>query len=107
MSTIDSAPEGGKFRAQASSGLDATAGAWGDGDLLCVAIDSSGTLELATASNVDGVILTSEGKRDNTASGYKNVVLPATGSTLRAGGRSPPPPRSGPPAWWLYVRLLR
>ena len=74
MSTIDSAPEGGKFRAKAAAGLDATAGAWGDGNLLCVQVDASGTLALATASSCDGVILTSEGKRDNTATNYKKVV---------------------------------
>ena len=74
MATIDSAPEGGKFRAYAAAGLDATAGAWGDGNLLCVSIDASGTLALGTASACDGVIVTTEGKRDSTAAGYKNVV---------------------------------
>lgn len=73
MPTIDSAPEGGKFRAKASSGLDGTAGAWGDGNLLCVQLDGSGELAVGSATAVDGVILTSEGKRDSTHANYKKV----------------------------------
>lgn len=74
MSTIDSAPEGGKFRAKAASALDGTAGAFGQGDLLAVAINGSGELIAAGASTAEGIILTTEGKRDNTAANYKKVV---------------------------------
>lgn len=77
MARFDKAPEGSKFRAEAASGLDGTAGAWGDGDLLCVTLDASGQLVLGTATEVYGIISTSEG-RPNThyvaAADQKKVV---------------------------------
>ncbi len=73
MARIDKAPEGGKFRALAAASLDATAGAWGVGDLLNVTIDSSGELVAASATNVDGVILTSEGQSADAAAN-KTVI---------------------------------
>ena len=66
----DQAPEGGKFRAVASASIDAEAGVWGSADLLCVTLDSSGELILATAGDGDGVIWTSEGR--------KGVSVPAS-----------------------------
>ncbi len=61
---IDKAPEGGKFRATAAAALDATAGAWGDADMLCVQFDASGDLIVAAAGdNCDGVIWTKEGRK--------------------------------------------
>jgi hypothetical protein len=74
MSVVDSAPEGGKFRAFAAAGLDGTAGAWGIGNLLGVRVDASGTISLGGASTTVGVILTTEGKRDSTHANYKKVV---------------------------------
>lgn len=77
MARFDKVPEGGKFRAEAASGLDGTAGAWGDGDLLCVDLDSSGQLVAGTSTGVFGVISTSEGRRDNhyvAAADQKKVV---------------------------------
>jgi hypothetical protein len=74
MAIVDSAPDGGKFRAFAAAGLDGTAGAWGEGNLLCVRLDASGTIALGAATTTVGVILTSEGKRDNTHANYKKVV---------------------------------
>ncbi len=73
MSIIDKAPEGGKFRAFANSTLDGTAGAWGVGNLLNVTVDSGGELVAASASNIDGVILTSEGQ-DADLAANKDVI---------------------------------
>ena len=73
MSIIDKAPEAGKFRAFANSSLDGTAGAWGVGNLLNVTVDSGGELVAASATNVDGVILTSEGQ-DADAASNKDVI---------------------------------
>ena len=56
MSRIAKAPEGGNFRARAATALDATDGTWGGGDLLCVKVDGSGELIVATALECDGVI---------------------------------------------------
>ena len=83
MATIDSAPEGGKFRAIASAALGGTAGAWGNGDLLCVTMNASGELVVGSATDAIGVILTSEGKRDNLAAGFKQVVAGAKYTVLR------------------------
>ena len=59
----DQAPEGGKFRAFAAAALDATAGAWGEADMLCVQFDASGDLIVSAAGdNCDGVIWVSEGR---------------------------------------------
>ncbi len=71
----DQAPEGGKFRATAAAALDGESGAWGDGDMLCVALDASGQLIKATNDDVVGVIWTPEG-RETPASGsaHKNVI---------------------------------
>lgn len=73
MARIDKAPEGGKFRARAAASIDGDAGAWGVGDLTCVTIDSSGELVAASATNVDGVILTSEGQAADLAAN-KDVI---------------------------------
>jgi hypothetical protein len=73
MARIDKAPEGGKFRATASAGLDGTAGAWGDGEFLNVSIDASGTLAVGTAADVAGFIVTSEGQ-DADAAANKDVI---------------------------------
>ena len=73
MARIDKAPEAGKFRATANASLDATAGAWGVGDLLNVTVDSGGLLVAASATNVDGVILTSEGQAADAAAN-KTVI---------------------------------
>ena len=73
MSRISEAPEGGKFRARAAAALDGVAGAWGDGDLLCVTFDTNGDLVLAAAATARGVIWTPEGRRDPTVANYKQV----------------------------------
>jgi len=73
MARIDKAPEGGKFRARASASLDATAGAWGAGEFLNVLLDASGELDVASATDVDGFIVTSEGQ-DADAAGNKDVI---------------------------------
>lgn len=62
---IDQAPEGGKFRATAASALDGVDGAWGLDDLLCVKFDANGELVAATAGACDGVIWTSEGRKQD------------------------------------------
>jgi hypothetical protein len=75
MPRIDKAPEGGKFKAAAIAGLDGVGGAWGAGDLLCVDISAAGTIDTAsTVADAKGVILTSEGKRDESASNFKTIV---------------------------------
>jgi len=73
MARIDKAPEGGKFRATAAAGLDATAGAWGNGEFLNVGIDASGELVVGTATDTVGFIVTSEGQ-DADAAGNKDVI---------------------------------
>lgn len=83
MATIDSAPDGGKFRGIAASALGGTAGAWGNGDLLNVTLDASGELIVASATDAIGVILTTEGKRDSAAAGYKQVVAGAKYTVLK------------------------
>ena len=60
---IDQAPEGGKYRATAAAALDGEAGVWGLDDLLCVKLDASGDLILATAGACDGVIWVPEGRK--------------------------------------------
>lgn len=74
MARISNAPEGGKFRAKAAAGLDTQAGLWGAGDLLCVAFDANGEIDLATKTDCDGIIWTPEGKKDPAAANYKTVV---------------------------------
>lgn len=60
----DQTPEGGKFRATAAAALNGTAGAWGDGDMLCVQFDASGNLIVSAAGdNCEGVIWTAEGRK--------------------------------------------
>lgn len=71
---VDQAPETGKFRATASASIDATAGAWGDGDMLCVTIDSSGEIILATATDCMGVIYVPEGREPADDDSHKNVI---------------------------------
>ena len=67
--------EAQKFRATASASIDGTAGAWGDGDMLCVRLDSNGELILATATECDGVIWTPEGRKEPASgSAHKDVV---------------------------------
>lgn len=59
----DATTEGGSFRAVAASGMDGTAGAWGDGDMLTVTLDGSGELVVGTLVDVVGVIWTPEGRK--------------------------------------------
>ncbi len=73
MARIDKAPEGGKFRATAAAALDATAGAWGNGEFLNVLLNASGEIDVATAADVSGFIVTSEGQ-DADAAGNKDVI---------------------------------
>lgn len=72
----DQVPEGAKFRAVAASALDGTAGAWGDGDMLCVTLDGSGELIVAAAATAIGVIWTREGRKDpgDGTTTFKNVI---------------------------------
>ena len=72
---VDAAPEGGKFRAFASASIDATAGAWGDGDMLCVDLDASGELILSTLLDCVGVIWTPEGRRVTDAGTEEKKVI--------------------------------
>lgn len=83
MAHIDKAPEGGKFRAKAAAALDGTAGAFGDGDLLCVNLDANGELVAAAATTAVGVIWTREGKRKPDAANFKDVVGGKTYTVLR------------------------
>lgn len=85
MARPDKLPNGGKFRAVAAAGLDGTAGAFGDGDLLGVKIGASGTLELAAAADCIGVIYTPEGKRDSSLADYKDVIGGKTYTVIRRG----------------------
>lgn len=74
MSRPSSMPEGGKFRARAATALDGTAGAWGDGDLLCVDFDGNGELIVnAGVGDAKGVIYTPEGRRDSSVANFKEV----------------------------------
>jgi len=70
----DQAPEGGKFRATAAAAIDGTTGAWGDADMLCVALDASGQLILATNNDVVGVIWTPEGRKVAADGSHKDVI---------------------------------
>ena len=72
---IDSAPEGGKFRAYAAAALDGTAGAWGDADMLCVVLDGSGDLIVSSAGSGMGVIWTKEGRKSGTVTNPDNEVI--------------------------------
>lgn len=74
MARVDKLSDSGRVRANAASGLDAQAGLWGDLDLLCVLFDASGELALASETDCDGVILTTEGRKDPDYSGYKDVI---------------------------------
>lgn len=72
---IDQAPEGGKFRATAATALGGTAGAWGDADMLCVDLDSSGELIVSSAGdNVVGVIWTLEGRKADVTDNNKVIA---------------------------------
>lgn len=72
----DQVPEGAKFRATAAAALDGVAGAWGDGDMLCVALDASGNLVAAAATTAIGVIWTPEGRKDpaDGTTTFKDVI---------------------------------
>ena len=75
MSRPSSMPEGGKFRARAAAALDGTAGAWGDGDLLCVDIDGNGELIVnAAVGTAKGVIYTPEGRKDPDQANFKEAI---------------------------------
>jgi hypothetical protein len=74
MARISEAPEGGKFRARAAAALDGQAGAWGDGDLLCVTFDAAGDLVIGAAATTRGVIWTPEGRKDSSKANYKQVI---------------------------------
>jgi len=72
---LDQTPEGGKVRLTAAAALDGVAGAWGDGDMLCVALNAAGEIILATNNDVIGVIWTPEGRKTPaTGSAHKNVI---------------------------------
>jgi len=68
----------GRFRAPAAAALDGVAGAWGDGDLLCVQVDTNGELVVGDATHCDGVIWTQEGRtldtRYTTAANIKLII---------------------------------
>lgn len=70
----DQTPEGGKFRATAAAALDGTTGAWGDADMLCVALDASGQLIAANNDDVIGVIWTPEGRKTASDDSHKDVI---------------------------------
>lgn len=74
MSRPSQMPEGGKFRARAAAALDGTAGAWGDGDLLCVTFDANGDLIASAIGTAIGIIYTPEGRRDSTQANFKQVI---------------------------------
>lgn len=74
MPHIDSAPEGGKFRAFVSAGMDGVGGAWGAGDLINVAFDTGGYLVTAGAADPVGVVWTPEGRRNTEAATDKNLI---------------------------------
>lgn len=70
----DKMPDGGKFRAKAAAALNAQAGLWGDGDMLCVQLNTSGEIIVAaTLADAEGVIWTPEGRRSDIAN-YKSVM---------------------------------
>lgn len=73
---VDQAPEGGKVRLTAAAALDGVAGAWGDGDMLSVALDGNGDLIASGIADSIGVIWTPEGRHNFTATAatYKNVI---------------------------------
>lgn len=71
---IDQAPEGGKFRAVAASGMDGQVGLWGDADLLGVQVDANGEIDQASATVCDGVILTTEGRKTLSDGTHNEVV---------------------------------
>lgn len=68
----------GRFRAPAAASMDGDPGVWGDGDLLCVQVDTNGELVAADATHCDGFIWTQEGRtldtRYNTAAAIKNII---------------------------------
>lgn len=75
---IDLVLSPGRFRAPAAAALNGLPGVWGDGDLLCVTVDTNGELVVGTATNCDGVIWTQEGRtldtRYTTAAAVKNII---------------------------------
>lgn len=71
---IDQAPEGGKFRAVAASALDGQVGTWGDADMLCVSLNSSGELIASEVGTGIGVIWTKEGRKP-LSDGSENEVI--------------------------------
>lgn len=68
-----SAPEGGKVRARAAAALDAVAGAWGDGDMLGVLLDTNGEWAIAAQGTTEFVLWTPEGRKDPTKANYKEI----------------------------------
>ena len=71
---IDQAPEGGKFRAVAASALDGQVGTWGEADMLCVSLNSSGELIASEVGTGIGVIWTKEGRKP-LSDGSENEVI--------------------------------
>ena len=71
---IDQAPEGGKFRATAAAALDGQVGTWGDADMLCVDLDSSGKIIASELGTGMGVIWTKEGRKP-LSDGSENEVM--------------------------------
>ena len=71
---IDQAPEGGKFRAIAAAGLDGQVGTWGDADMLCVDIDTSGKFIASELGTGVGVVWTKEGRKE-LSDGSENEII--------------------------------
>ena len=71
---IDQAPEGGKFRAIAAAGLDGQVGTWGDADMLCVDIDTSGKFIASELGTGVGVVWTKEGRKQ-LSDGSENEII--------------------------------
>jgi len=71
---IDQAPEGGKFRAVAASALDGQVGTWGEADMLCVSLNTSGEIIASEIGTGMGVIWTKEGRKP-LSDGTENQVI--------------------------------
>lgn len=88
MARFDKIPPGSRFRAEASDALGGTAGVFGNDDLICVTLDGNGQLIVATATDIRGIILTSEGRRDThreTAAEQRTVVAGYRYTVMRDG----------------------
>ena len=92
---IDQAPEGGKFRATAAAGLDGQVGTWGDADMLCVDIDTSGKFIASELGTGVGVVWTKEGRKplsdgsENKVIGGKKYTVFTFAELVEADGSTP------------------